>query len=306
MDISDFSALIQLSATFCAAYVVIDYAKSFMKTLTDNVFGFKKRYGDELDDIINIIDVNSMERLKSKPSFYREGNVLLCEEVMSDIGKLQKEIETFIQSIDSKVETHCRIKGFGFVCAYSFLFAITQLLLIGIFPLSPHFLMKYWLSLTMLSLLLMAFYWFSVIFNLERKSERFEKLTEKLWRIMDYNANGMILFAVAAFIALPLCFIHVSLLQPYLSLIWSWFWVVSVLLPSICFVVCTLTVWIRTNKVKKEFSEFKSMKETTCNQINDRIVKLKNAQETQDEAMRKYAEAQQEEAEKNVKNGEDL
>ena len=138
MNISDFSAFIQLSATFCAAYVVIGYAKSFMKTLTDNVFGFKRRYCEELDEVVNLIDENSMEQLKNKQSFYREGNVLLCEDVMSDIGKIKKEIKTFTESIDMKVENHCRVRGFGSICAYCFLFAITQLLLIGVFPLLPH------------------------------------------------------------------------------------------------------------------------------------------------------------------------
>lgn len=297
---SDFSALIQLSATFCAAYVVIGYAESFMKTLSDNVFSFKKRYGDELDKITNLIDLNSMEQLKNKTSFYKDGNVLLCEEVMSDICELRREIEIFTKSIDTKVETHCRIKGFGFVCAYFFLFAITQLLLIGVFSFSPHVLMKYWISLTTLSVLVITFYWLFVFFEFLGKRKWIQRIKEILWRKMEYNANGMALFAVVSLLSISLCFFRISKPCPYVDLIWSSFWVLSVLLPLICFIVCTVTVWIRARKIKKEFCGFKSKKEKTCKEINNRIIKLKYAQETQEEAARKYEEAQEEVVENDV------
>ena len=110
---------------------------------------------------------------------------------------------------------------------------------------------------------------------------------------MDYNANGMILFAVAFLLSLFLCFVHIPILQPYVGLIWSLVWVLSVLLSPICFIVCTLTVWHRASKIKSEFARYKKNKEIECNQINARIVKLKNAQETQDEAAQKLAEVQE-------------
>lgn len=291
MKISDFSAFIQLSATFCAAYVVIDYAKSFMKALTDNVFSFKKRYSDELDEVVNLIDENSMEQLKNKQSFYRGGNVLICEEVMAEIGKLKKEVNEFTKSIDAKVENHCRIRGFGSICAYCFLFAITQLLLIGVFPLLPRVLMKFWLSLTMVSIFLISAYWLFVFVNLEGKGQRFKKWSERLQKGIDYNANGMIFYAGAFLLSSFLCFVHISILQPYFDIIWSSVWVLSVLLSPISFIICALTVWRRARKVKTEFSEFKKKKEVERNMINVRIVRLKNAQETLDEAEQKLAEA---------------
>lgn len=126
--IGEFTSIFELAAGLNAAFVVVEYSKSFSKQLYKNAFKFDKHIDDEICSPQDLIDEETLKGLESVKCGEGETGKLI-EKIRRDKEKLAKFINEERESLKVKAKQTCELRTHSGLSLLNFLFCLFVLLL---------------------------------------------------------------------------------------------------------------------------------------------------------------------------------
>lgn len=266
MTLNDFSTLIQLSATLNIAFVAVEYAKAYTRTLSEKVFKFQFFIVSSFQECIELlIDKNTLDHLEPIVIEGKSTNNKI-EKVKRDREILMKEIETEQKRLEENVKLMCESKSLSSLSLFLFLYSTTALFLVGITSLAPQFIPNFWSILTSLTVLFLIVGWM-----LGEKDKQQSYLDFSLLRhsIMYFS------FSVILSFILSIIFFYYSL-DVSTSPCWTYILVFSALVPFTNFIAFLIKIKRKAKAVKNEITKCSSEIKTKCNTLKESVDALLN------------------------------
>jgi len=132
MAINDFSAIIQLAATLCIAFVAVEYVRSFIGVLCERFFKFQDFIAKSFQECRDILtDRDTLEHIEPIVIEGKSTNPEI-EEVKRQNEALSKEIEEEEKRKNEEVKISCQVRSMSSLCFFLFLMSVLILLLGGV------------------------------------------------------------------------------------------------------------------------------------------------------------------------------
>lgn len=126
--INDFTSIFELAAGLNAAFVVVEYSKSFSKQLYENAFKFDSHIDAEISAPQDLIDEETLKGLESVKC--GEGNTeQLIEKIRRDKEKLNEFIIAQRDSLKTIAKAACELRSHSGLSLLNFLFCLFLLFL---------------------------------------------------------------------------------------------------------------------------------------------------------------------------------
>lgn len=126
--ISDFTSIFELAAGLNAAFVAVEYSRSFSKQLYENAFKFDSYIEKEICTPRNLIDEETLKGLESVKCGDGDTGQLI-EKIRRDEEKLEKYIAKKREVLKAKAKTTCELRTHSGLSLLNFLFCLFVLFL---------------------------------------------------------------------------------------------------------------------------------------------------------------------------------
>ena len=132
MAINDFSAIIQLAATLCIAFVTVEYVKSFIGVLCELFFKFQVFITESFQECRSILtDRDTLDHIEPISIEGKSTNSEI-EEAKRQNEALNKEIKEEEERKKEEVKISCQVRSMSSLCFFIFLINVFVLLTGGI------------------------------------------------------------------------------------------------------------------------------------------------------------------------------
>lgn len=278
----DFSALFQLVFTLYAAFIAIEYAKSFTALVIRRFYDFQGEIKTKIDEIKKLCRQEEMLSIESD-DYYKNGRGLcLVDEYKKKYTECKDTATKIDKDLHVYVEKNTEYRIFRHFSIFMMLFSFTLLVAGGIYRIYPsqtiHFLMTFFV-LTGICVLVG---WMGAIF----------RLTQTWSEKCSFIVVGFLylLSVVLSFLALH---IHLSWPSDIKTLLWTIGLLLAVVLPFLNFLFFFILITIQMNKIRKYCEQCYEPLRKQCNEAGDLMIKIINHQEMEN----KINESEQEEIE---------
>ena len=258
--VSEFTSIFELAAGLNAAFVVVEYSKSFSKQLYKNAFKFDKHIDDEICSPQDLIDEETLKGLESVKCGEGETGQLI-EKIRRDKEKLAKFIKGERESLKAKAKQTCELRTHSGLSLLNFLFCLFVLLLSPLEGLHATFTQYLLMSTSLLIIIAQIICWAADA--KDKKIKLFNSLTNSA-------IQAIVLFLIGCSMSL----IAYVVLQKY-SISWKFndtlylFLLYSCsILPFLNFGVFTIIFKKRLKGVQDEIKDSKDKVSEKCAEIN--------------------------------------
>lgn len=261
MMISEFTSIFELAAGLNAAFVVVEYSRSFSKQLYENAFKFDSHIDNEICTPQELIDEETLQGLESVKCGENETGKLI-EKIRRDKEKLNDFITQERTSLKATAKTACELRSHSGLSLLNFIFCLFVLLLSPFEAFHPT-ITQYLVILVSLSILVAQIIcWIEDASNNNRIC-MFNSLThsvkESFWLFITGGSLSVLGYGFLR----------------YLSLTWKletegflYLMYFAALLPYLNFVVFTFIFKRRLQGVQNEIRKTKSEVAKKCDAIN--------------------------------------
>lgn len=130
LQLTDFSALLQLCATFFVAFVAFEYARSYTSILAKNLFGFQTMIDSKKNGYTIVKEVLLSEFSDER---FQSGSALrFLETAKKDIDKMNEDIESLNETLAKMVNDKCSFDAFRFISIHVFVYCLSLLYVAGL------------------------------------------------------------------------------------------------------------------------------------------------------------------------------
>lgn len=264
----DFSALFQLSLTLCAAYIAIEYTKSFTAQVINNFYNFKDEIGNRIADCMRLCRNEEMQNIDSD-DYFKVGDGL-C--LVDDYRKKHKECEAksneLSLDLNDYVDMNTEYRIFRHISIFMMFFCFAFLVSCGLYRIYPSQVIHFLLSFATLTILFIIAGWTSAVF---RATQSWSES-----RSISLTIISFIIIVIASFTSLS-C--HPPLPIETKELIWLIGMVLAVILPYLNFVFFFLLVTFQMGKLQEYCEQRYYVMKKECNEAGELMVKILNHQE---------------------------
>jgi len=121
MEINDFSALIQLTATLTIAFVAVEYVKSYTRVVCNRIFGLEKTVKDAFAECLKCLtDTETLEKI-TPPMISGKSTNNIVQEAQLKNETLRKEILDLEKKNLAAIGTVCRAHSMSSLCFFLFM-----------------------------------------------------------------------------------------------------------------------------------------------------------------------------------------
>ena len=263
LQINDFSVLFQLVFTVYAAFIAVEYAKSFTSYVINRFYNFKEEIADEISESKKLCREEEMQSIDSDDYFKSGDGLCLVTEYNALVEECRNDAEDIKNSLNLYVDKNTEYRVFRHISLYMVLFSFTFLFVGGLGRLFPSEILHFLLAFTAFSVIVVLAGWFSAIHH-----------ARYAWSEKRSLSIVVILFIIAiAFGFLSLLF-YPSWTSHFKLVLWNVGMIIAVLLPYFNFVFFFVLVSVQIRKISKHCKDESKPLATKCSQAGELMAKL--------------------------------
>lgn len=288
LQVVDFSALYQLAFTLYAAFIAVEYAKSFTSQVINRFYAFKDEINNKITEINKLCREEELQNIESDDYFKTGGGLCLVDEYNTKVEECNDEADNISKDLNSYVDNHTEYRIFRHISIFMMLFCITFLLLGAVYRVFPSRIIHFLLTFSIVSLVSVVIGW---ICGATRATQSWSEKKSILFAGIFYVVSIAISFAAT--------FHPVSLDTSIKETIWTYGMIVAAILPYLNFLYFFILVTIQMGKIRKHCEKAYEPLTTKCNAAGLLMEKMLNHQEMMNKV---GAHKKQEENENSRKN----
>lgn len=266
MAINDFSAIIQLAATLCIAFVTVEYVKSFIGVLCELFFKFQVFITESFQECRSILtDRDTLDHIEPISIDGKSTNSEI-EEAKRQNEALNKEISEEEERKKEEVKISCQVRSMSSLCFFLFLISIFILLTGGIekrYTDFSHILVTF---LDCLGGLYLVVGWFVGENECPKKFRDFSSLRHPF--------IGFLVIVFLSFVLAGVVLVKAILLIPFFNFIWWFSLLAFIVLTYFNFVVFTFKIKNKAHAFKDEVDKAKSALIGKCRNAEAKVEEL--------------------------------
>lgn len=132
MEINDFSALIQLTATLTIAFVAVEYVKSYTRVVCNRIFSLAKTVTKSFKDCVDSLTDDETLNNISAPSIGGRSTNNVVQQTLLKNGALRKNISDLQKEKLADIGSVCRARSMSSLCFFLFMSNTLLLFLAGL------------------------------------------------------------------------------------------------------------------------------------------------------------------------------
>lgn len=268
LQVVDFSALYQLAFTLYAAFIAVEYAKSFTSQVINNFYGFKKEIADKILENQKLCRKEELQNIESDDYFKTGDGLCLVDEYNTKIDECNNTAATIKEELDNYVDEHTKYRIFRHIGIFLMLFSFTFMLSGAIYRVFPSKVIHFLLSFTAFSLLFVIIGW---ICGAIRATQS--------WSEKKSIVIVGIIYVVFLAISFASMFLSFTWDNSVNEVIWTYGMIVAVILPYLNFLYFFILVTIQMARIRKHCSKSYMPLESECIAAGVLMEKLLNHQE---------------------------
>lgn len=268
LQIVDFSALYQLAFTLYAAFIAIEYAKSFTSQVINHFYDFKSEIDAKIETIKMKCRKEELQNIESDDYFMNGDGLCLLLDYKDKVKSSEKHADDIAQTLKTQVDKNTEYRVFRHISIFMMLYCFTILLAGGIYRVFPFQTMHFLITFTVLAGLFVLAGWICAAKRLLLSWS--EKRSLKLIGVL------YVLFIILAFLSLLL---HPDLTFAIKKCLWTGTMIVAVIVPFMNFLFFFFLVRIQMSIMRNGFDQSYNDLETECDNVGMLMGKLLNHQE---------------------------
>lgn len=264
----DFSALFQLVFTLYAAFIAIDYAKSFTALVIKRFYNFQGEIATRIAEIKRMCRDEELLSIESD-DYYKSGEGLcLVVEYNKEFKDCKDAASILEKDLKDYVEKNTEYRIFRHFSLFMMFFSFTLLVAGGIYSVYPSQTIPFLLTFIALAFLFALLGWFCAIFRIT------QTWTEKC---------SIIVVGCFYFASLVLSFLSLRIPFPWSAetqeCLWNVGLLFAVVLPYINFLFFFLLVTFQMNRIRKYCERKYEPLSHQCKGVGDLMGKMLHHQE---------------------------
>lgn len=267
MTISNFSSLIQLSATISIAFVAIEYAKSFTRVLCENIFKFNEYTEFKFKKCFaKLPDQQTIENIDFKEIDKESANDLI-EQQKRKRELLCKKLKSKQDGAKEMILRKCRIKSLSSMSLYVFMYDV---LLLGIsgFKGYQSFFIVFSFVLCACAILYMLAGWIRESLKVNNKI-----LSCTIFQFSSFRHSlCCISIAIILSVACGFCFDFIN--NEVLITIWKVLFIISLTFSFVNYIVFGIIIKRKGEIIKKQIDIKVDKLYLECKMVYDDIMEL--------------------------------
>lgn len=267
MEINDFSALIQLTATLTIAFVAVEYVKSYTRVVCNRIFGLEKTVKDAFAECLKCLtDTETLEKI-TPPMISGKSTNNIVQEAQLKNETLRKEITDLEEKNLAAIGSVCRAHSMSSLCFFLFM---SNTLLLFLACLESRFALYTHVAcivLCIFSILYLAFGW-----SLGEKKNPVKLCNFMSLKHPMYSVGVMAVLTVAA-VVLAIIFINSSFIQN----VEGYWWVVLLaflFVSYLNFLMFVIKIRRKSLDFLEDIYELKGKKKIECEEAQTDIKDL--------------------------------
>lgn len=264
----DFSALFQLAFTLYAAFIAIEYAKSFTAQVINRFYNFKGEVTSKIEEIkkscrnIEMMNINNDDYFNSG-----EGLILKdkYEQKYKECEDKAKEIE---ENLDNYITKNTEYRIFRHFSLFMMLFCFTLMMAGGVYRIYPSPIIHFLLSFIACGSMFVLGGWIC------SATHAFRSWSEK--KSIITTCSLFVFLIIMSFLSL---WIHLRWDDSIKMCLWTVGIVSAVILPYLNFLFFFFLVTFQMGKIRKYCDQSYKPFIQLCNDTGDLMVKVLNFQE---------------------------
>lgn len=264
----DFSALFQLAFTLYAAFIAIDYAKSFTAQVLKRFYNFQGEIKSRIGEIKKQCRNEEMLSIENDDYLMMGEGLCMVDEYRQKLKACEDQATEIEKSLDTYVKENTEYRIFRHFSLFMMLFSFTLMVVGGIYRVYPSEVMHFLLSF-------IAFGFFTVIVGWVCAANR----TTQSW-----SEKSSIIFVGSLFVfflivsCISLCF-HLGWDVRIKEYLWSVGVICAVILPYLNFLYFFILVTIQMGKIRKYCEKNYQPLIQQSKEVGELMVKLLHFQE---------------------------
>ncbi len=276
MEISNFSSLIELSATLNIAFVAVEYVKSYTDLVCNNIFKINSHIQEKFDNSKNnAVDEKTIDNL-NPIDVNGKSTLFKIEEIKRKREKYLSDVEEERNRISKGVADICATRSMSSLSLTAFFFSFFALLLSAFHVQHPEEVRLIWSMYTMGITLFMVVGWII--------GEKYK------FKYLDYTQlRHAIIYSIVLFLgSCGIVYIlsennHINFHFTYD--LWNLFLIISIILMFFNFIVFVMKIWYRGKKIISTIDKQCKMFEDRNSKIQqdiDNLLRVKQLSEELD------------------------
>lgn len=271
MTISNFTPLIQLSATISIAFVAVEYAKSYTKTVCDRIFGFKDHIVSKIEECNKILpDQQTIDNLKPKQIGGGNTNKKI-EELKLRKESINKELKDVKEQELINIANDCQTTGLSAMSLYIFMFDVLLLIICG-FDTHQDFFITFSCFLCFITIIYMVAGWICEWHQTKYKVLCFSSLM-----------HSTICMSITIVVSIVLWYVFKPITNEIWLYVWKWEFIVSLLLTFIHYIVFALLINHNGKNTINEFDKKVEKLKIECQSILKEVDRLRSVDSLESE-----------------------
>ncbi len=275
MEINDFSAIIQFTATVCIAFVTVEYVKSFIDVLCERFFKCQEFIINAFQECRDkLADKNTLENINAVDINGKSTNNKI-EEAKRENEILRKDISDMEEQIKKELKSTCQVRSMSSLCFLIFLESVLILLVGGVEKRYIVFSHSLVVVLTFFSVIYLFIGWIRG----EKDAQKyiltdFSSLKQPFyWFFISILFSIVILLVCSIFLS----FESLRVCENTIDDIWWWSLVIYIIFSYLNFFVFALKINNKAEDFKKKVKDSKSVLIERCEAANKNVEKLQAA-----------------------------
>lgn len=264
----DFSALFQLVFTLYAAFIAVEYAKSFTAQVIKRFYNFQGEIHSRIEIIKEECKEDEMLNIESDDYFKKGEGLCLVDEYQKELKECKTKATEIEEVLNNYIDANSEYRIFRHISIFMMLFSITLLLTGGIYRIYPSETMHFILTLVAFALLFVVVSWVCASLRV------IQSWPEK--RSLIVVGVVYIALIILSFFSLKL---HFSWTENTKERFWTIGIIIAVVLPYLNFLFFFLLVTFQMRKIRKFCEQsFKPLIQQ-CNKTGELMIKIIHYQE---------------------------
>lgn len=268
MQVVDFSALLQLAFTLYAAFIAVEYAKSFTSVVINRFYDFKGDIANRINGIKKLCRNEELQSIESDDYFNDGEGMCLLMEYRNKVSECETKAKDDIESLYKFVDKNTEYRIFRYISVLMMLFCFTVLLVGGMYRTYPSQIMHFLLTFTAFCTLFTIAAWVLATSDYSRQ------IGDKTLLVSVF-----ILYGLSLLCSVGMLFFHPVLTTIQKECLWAIGVVVAALIPFLNFLFFFILVTIQMKKMKSFFELTYRPFEVDCRETGKTMEKLLNHQE---------------------------
>lgn len=244
LQVVDFSALYQLAFTLYAAFIAVEYAKSFTSQVINRFYDFKTEIGNSISENKKFCRKEELQSIESDDYFKSGDGLCLVDDFNSKVKECDSKAEAIEKALNDYVDDHTEYRIFRHIGIFVMLFCITFMLSGAVYRVFPSAVIHFLLSFTAVSVIFVVIGW---ICGATRATST--------WSEKKSIVIVCIIYVVALSISVASMFLSFAWDNSDKECFWTYGMIIAVLLPYLNFLYFFILVTIQMARITKHCEE---------------------------------------------------